>query len=238
MKDKSLVPLVGFCLFSGVMVLKGNSKNKHGYSEPVSKDTDDQLANVSHFDDHVLGESEKLVKSQSRSHLSRYWDHYPNTSESYGEDIAETSERSFLNESQKILSKSLKTREDLIKLKSIFSVRKNYETIADHYHDLPESFYFVEEATRIKMLNFLIASMEIGDERVDLTLDVARKILSTNVVEIGDPGLAQSVGGDVIRILAAVRKYYGDQYEIIKKDLLEKSVNTKLIDYFEKTQQA
>jgi hypothetical protein len=192
------------------------------------------------------GTSLKLPNSKQETEPSaHYWYRYPNNADTYGTNIAETGPREFLNGSQSILQKALKNSEDLDKLKVLFSNPANYQNIAEHYENLPHTFYFIEEATRIKMLNFLIASLEFGSapqaegeaavEAKAKALSLASKIAGLNVRDITDRGLAQSIAGDIIRILAALRKYAPDAYAELKTILNEQDINTKLLVHFEQS---
>lgn len=169
------------------------------------------------------------------SNSQPYWENYPNTSESFGKSIEESGPRIFLNTSQLILKKALKSTEDMEELRTLFSSPETYQTILKHYDQLPDRFYFVEEATRVKMLNFLIAAMELGGEWREMSLPLARHIAGTNLKEIRDPGLAQSIAGDVLRILGATIKYDRAAYEKLRLDLEDRKINSKILAYFERT---
>jgi hypothetical protein len=181
--------------------------------------------------------SEKLPQlkfNTNHENKEAYWRSYTNNVEIYGTNVEETGPRSFLNTSYKILRKAVKDSNDLQKLQDLYANPQNMQTIADHYKSLPEQLYFVEEATRVKMLDFLISNLEFNRGSLESPVsDTIQTIIQTNVVAIEDKAVAQSLAGDIIRLLAALEKYEPEMYQKTVRDLEHHSLNNKIIAYYQ-----
>jgi hypothetical protein len=161
-----------------------------------------------------------------------------NKPEMLGKIQHETGSLSFLNSTYPILNKALRTSEDIEFLKEEFSKPENHKAIVDHYKKLPQTFLFVEEASRVKMVGFLVAALELEGDWKEQVLDTVQKISSKDVRTVGDTGVAQSFAGDVIRLLAATEKYDQAEYIRLKKNLLSSKCNEKILTYYESSKRA
>ncbi|RYZ90702.1 MAG: hypothetical protein EOP04_03080 [Proteobacteria bacterium] len=178
-------------------------------------------------------EIRSAVSQAEETEPKQFWLNTPNNSDAYGVNFDETGDRTFLNDSQIILAKALKSSDDRAALEGLMSHEEHFLTIESHYADLPGEFYFVEEASRVKMLNFLISNLEISSGEHKRTIDSIRNVLRVSVKSIAHEGLAKSIAGDQIRLLAALRKHSPKSYETLAAELKGDDVNTKVVAYFE-----
>ncbi len=162
-----------------------------------------------------------------------YWLQYANDSSSYGVEFEESGPRIFLNSSQNVLKKAIKSLEDRSSLLDLLNQPLNHQAILQHYGSLPKDFHFVEEASRVKMLNLLIAGLEITQGDHTETLQTVDSILKIQPSTVANEGLAKSIAGDQLRLLAALHKYAPVHYQSVASELKREESQSKIIAYFE-----
>lgn len=183
---------------------------------------------------HVEKAGEQASPPQVAAEEVEYWLDFPHDSTTYGVEIEESGRRSFLNRSQSALKKAIKSMEDRTLVLDLLDQSANHETILQHYQSLPQDIHFVEEATRVKMLNLLIAALEMTQGEHRSTLQTVDTILKMDASKLGGEGMAKSVAGDQLRLLAALKKYAPAQYQLVAEHMKAGEQQRKLIEYFEK----
>ena len=234
--------LYTFFLITTLLLLLGANysfdENVENISKTVDQDSreaDSRVQNNAVYEETLSNSAEEIGSAIKKFESSKRWyEKFPNGVEGIGAVRDEEGGLAFLNTSQKVLSKALKFDEDIELIKGLIQDPATTKEISQYYLNLPGKFHMVEEASRVKMVNFLTAGLELfTGSAVEPVKQVILDIITVNVADDLQLGQAQSIAGDKIRLLAALHKYQKGAYDklIETKSFLPKK-NQKILDYF------
>jgi len=156
-----------------------------------------------------------------------------NSAYKHGMKLNEAESASFLNRSSFILNKPIRTLQEDLEIKRLLSSTVAYDAISQHYiNEVPDKFLFAEEITRIKMIEFITAALELSEnpnrQKLEMTIE---GIVTLPIAEISDLEVRRSLAGDVLQLLGATRNKASDIHSNMLQRMTASKTNLKILAF-------